>query len=390
MRDPRPAETRDFEGGLAPYASRASSGRGRAHPEAEHQYRSAYQRDRDRIIHSQAFRRLESKTQVYTNLFQEGDLFRKRLTHTIEVAQISRTVARELCVNEDLAESIALAHDLGHAPFGHKGQDILDDLMRDAGGFEHNTQSLRIICLIEHRYPDFQGLNLTWEVREGVAKKGHRQAEPLKKEFEGFPNPSLEAQIVDVCDPITYTTHDLDDGITNGTIGQETLGECLFWNEGVGAVKSRHPDLRGKILNYQVIRHIINAQITDLIAQTRRNLEASKPSSPDDVRSNPDKTCSFSAEMKAKHDDLKRFLYRNMYEHHRVKRMEEKAREVIEKLFHKFLSSPELLPASVQAHFKREKAGGNEKRIVCDYVAGMTDRYALEEYDRLFNLRSRV
>lgn len=378
------------DSGLAPYASRGSTGRGRAYPEQEHAYRSPYQRDRDRIVHSKAFRRLESKTQVYTNLFQEGDLFRKRLTHTIEVAQISRTVARELCVNEDLAEAIALAHDLGHAPFGHKGQDILNELMKDNGGFEHNTQSLRIICLIEHRYPDFQGLNLTWEVREGVAKKGHRQTEPLKEKFNKFPSPCIEGQIVDISDPITYTTHDLDDGITNGTIQQETLQECRFWVEGEEAVKLRYPDLRGKILNYQIIRHIINAQITDLITQTTANLEALKPAAPDDIRSTPKKICSFSPEMKSKHDDLKKFLYKNMYEHHRVKRMEEKAREVIEKLFHKFLEAPDLMPSNIHAHFKREKQNGNEKRIICDYVAGMTDRYALEEYDRLFNLRSRV
>jgi dGTPase len=378
------------DGDLAPHASRPSDGRGRAHHEAEHQYRSPYQRDRDRIVHSQAFRRLESKTQVYTNLFQEGDLFRKRLTHTIEVAQISRTVARELSVNEDLSESIALAHDLGHAPFGHKGQDILNELMKDDGGFEHNTQSLRIVCLIEHRYPEFQGLNLTWEVREGIAKKGHGQIEPLKTEFDGFPSPSIEGQVVDVSDPIAYTTHDLDDGITNGTITPDILSECEFWREGEEHVKSRYPDLRGKILNYQVIRHIINAQITDLITQTTKNLEKLQPKSPDEIRLNPKRICSFSPVMKAKHNDLKKFLSKNMYEHHRVKRMEEKAREVIEKLFHKFLESPGLLPSSVQSHFNREKINGNEKRIICDYVAGMTDRYALDEHDKLFNLRSKV
>jgi dGTPase len=375
---------------LAPYASRDATSRGRAHPEKDHEYRSIYSRDRDRIIHSQAFRRLESKTQVYTHIFQEGDLFRKRLTHTIEVAQISRTVARALNVNEDLAEAIALAHDLGHAPFGHKGQDILHELMKNDGGFEHNTQSLRIVCIIEHRYPDFKGLNLSWEVREGIAKKGHRQVEPLKAEFDSFPNPSLEGQIVDLCDPITYSTHDMDDGITNGTITAEMLTECDFWQEGEKFVKSRYPDLKGKILNYQVIRYLINEQITDLIDQTRKNMLELAPAHPDAVREYPKRLCSFSPAFKPKHDGLKKFLHKNMYEHYKVKRMEDKAREVIEKLFYRFLESPELLPANVQGHFKREKAAGNEKRIICDYIAGMTDRYAVEEYDKIFNLRSKV
>ncbi|MBI3795232.1 MAG: deoxyguanosinetriphosphate triphosphohydrolase [Nitrospinae bacterium] len=376
--------------GLESYASRPASSRGRAHSEEEHAYRSPYQRDRDRIIHSQAFRRLEGKTQVYSNLFLEGDHFRKRLTHTIEVAQASRTVARALKINEDLSECIALAHDLGHAPFGHKGQDILHELMRENGGFEHNTQSLRIVCVIEHRYPEFQGLNLSWEVREGIAKKGHRQLEPLKDEFNAFPHPSLEGQVVDVSDPITYTTHDLDDGITNGSITPDLLEECIFWREGEAHVKSRYPALRGKILNHQIIRYIIDRQITDLIAQTKKNVEGLNPSTTDDIRSAPERLCAFSPETKPKHDNLKKFLYKNMYEHSRVKIMEEKARSVIEKLFHRFLEFPDHLPDNVQKHFKREKETGNEKRIICDYIAGMTDRYALGEYDKLFNLHSRV
>ncbi|MBI5178773.1 MAG: deoxyguanosinetriphosphate triphosphohydrolase [Nitrospinae bacterium] len=379
-----------YESRLAPYASTRVNTRGRKFPEQEHPYRSPYQRDRDRIVHSQAFRRLESKTQVYTHLFQEGDSFRKRLTHTIEVAQIARSIARALGINEDLTEAVALAHDLGHAPFGHKGQDILHGLMKDAGGFEHNTQSLRIICLIEHRYPEFRGLNLTWEVREGVAKKGHRQIEPLKEEFEQFPHPALEGQVVDIADPIAYTTHDLDDGITNGTITREMLEECAFWTEGMEKIKGRYPDLKGKILNYQVVRYIIDEQVSDLIAHTRKNLEAVQPQSPDDVRKRNERLCSFSPALKEKHANLRKFLQKNMYDHFRVKRMEDKAREVIEKLFHRFLESPELLPDSLREHFKNAKPAGNEKRIVCDYIAGMTDRYALDEYDKLFNPRSRV
>ena len=306
------------------------------------------------------------------------------------MAQISRSIARALNLNEDLTEAVALAHDLGHAPFGHKGQDILHGLMKEYGGFEHNTQSFRIITVIEHRYPDFPGLNLSYEVREAVAKKGHRQAEPLKAEFEKTPNPSLEGQVVDISDPITYTTHDLDDGIINGTITAEMLEGCEFWQEGLAKVISGHPGLRGKILNYQVIRHIINEQVTDLIENTARNIRESNPSSMDDIRMSAAKTCSFSPPIKEKHNRLKKFLQQNMYEHYRVKRMEDKAREVIEKLFYRFLESPELLPANVAAHFIREKGNNNEKRIVCDYIAGMTDRYALDEYDKIFNPRSRV
>ncbi len=327
---------------------------------------------------------------MYTHIFQEGDSFRKRLTHTIEVAQISRSVARALNLNEDLTEAVALAHDLGHAPFGHKGQDILHGLMKEHGGFEHNTQSFRIITVIEHRYPDFPGLNLSYEVREAVAKKGHRQVEPLKDEFGKTPNSSLEGQVVDISDPIAYTTHDLDDGITNGAITAEMLEECALWQEGLAYVKSRYPDLRGKILNYQVIRYIINGQVTDLITQTAKNMEESKPISIDDIRAHKAKLCSFSPAMKEKHDGLKKFLHKNMYENFRVKRMEEKAREVIEKLFHRFLESPDLLPGNVGVHFIREKENNNEKRIVCDYIAGMTDRYAIDEYEKIFNPRSRV
>lgn len=373
----------EYESRLAPFAARSSNSRGRAHPEPEHPYRSPYQRDRDRIVHSAAFRRLESKTQVYTHLYQEGDQFRKRLTHTLEVAQIARSVARVLRLNEDLTEAIALAHDIGHAPFGHKGQDILHELMRGNGGFEHNTQALRIISLIENRYPGFSGLNLTYELREGLAKKGHRMAEPLKDEFNAHPHCSLEGQVVDVCDPITYCTHDLDDGIVNGTISAEMLKDCEFWNEGVEKIQKTYPGIKTKILRFQVVRYIINELATDLIDQTTRNIRDAAPATLDDVRRRPEKLASFSPAMKAKHNALKKFLHDNMYDDHRVKRMESKAREIIEKLFGKFLSEPELLPRAVQIHFHEEKARGNEKRIVCDYIAGMTDRFALDEYEKL-------
>ncbi len=374
----------EYEARLAPYAARSAQSRGRTFPEPEHPYRSPFQRDRDRIIHSSAFRRLESKTQVYTHLYQEGDQFRKRLTHTLEVAQIARSVSRALGLNEDLTEAIALVHDIGHAPFGHKGQDILHELMKEGGGFEHNTQALRIVCNIENRYPEFKGLNLTYELREAIAKKGHRMAEPLKAEFDTHPHCSLEGQVVDISDPITYTTHDLDDGIVNGAITPEMLRECELWNEGVAWTKAKYPDISEKLLRPQVVRYIINEQATDLINQTQTNIEASGIKTIGEVRVYPQKLAGFSPAMREKHTNLKNFLQKNMYDHYRVKRMESHARKIITELFNIFLDQPELFPPGVRGHFAEEKKRGNEKRIVCDYIAGMTDSFALNEYEKLF------
>ncbi len=374
----------EIESRLAPYAARSSQSRGRRHPEAEHPYRSPFQRDRDRIIHSAAFRRLESKTQVYTQLYQEGDQFRKRLTHTLEVAQIARSISRALRLNEDLTEAIALVHDIGHAPFGHKGQDILHELMKESGGFEHNTQALRIVCIIENRYPEFKGLNLTYELREGIAKKGHRMVEPLKQEFDAHPHCTLEGQVVDISDPITYSTHDLDDGIVNGSILPEMLKECEFWNEGVEKTRAKYPDLREKLLRYQVVRYIINEQVTDLITQTQKNLDDAGVKTIDEVRNFRGKLVGFSPAMQKKHKALKQFLQKNMYDHYLVKRMEEKARKIIVELFNIFLEQPGLFPPGVRAHFEEESKKGNGKRIVCDYIAGMTDRFALDEHKKLF------
>jgi dGTPase len=375
----------DYESLLAPYAARGSNSHGRAYDEPEHPYRSPFQRDRDRIIHSKAFRRLESKTQVYTNLYQEGDFFRKRLTHSLEVAQIAKSAARALRLNEDLVEAIALAHDIGHPPFGHKGQDILHDLMKASGGFEHNTQALRIVSVIETRYPGFPGLNLTYEVREGILKKRNRQREPLKDVFAKFPNPTLEAQIVNIADPIAYSTHDLDDGIAAGTIGGEILKKCGLWNEAVESIAREHPGLPEKILKYQAVRYLINAQVTDLVNTTRANIEKHAPESIEDVRKFSEKLAGFSPAMKAKHDALKSFLRENMYEHSSVKRMEHRVRILLENLFDAYLKDPSLLPESVRRHYDKEKKKGNEKRIVCDYIAGMTDRFALDRYQELFD-----
>lgn len=300
------------------------------------------------------------------------------------MAQIARSVSRALGLNEDLTEAIALVHDIGHAPFGHKGQDILHDLMTAGGGFEHNTQALRIVCRIESRYPEFTGLNLTYELREAIAKKGHRMAEPLKAEFETHPHCSLEGQVVDIADPITYTTHDLDDGIVNGAITPDMLRECELWNEGVAWAKTKYPTIRDKLLRYQVVRYIINLQVTDLIEQTNKNLEEAGVKTIDEVRVYSHKLAGFSPVMQEKHKGLKQFLQQNMYDHYRVKRMESHARKIITELFNIFLDQPEMFPPGVRGHFEEEKKTGNEKRIVCDYVAGMTDSFAQDEYEKLF------
>jgi dGTPase len=380
-----------YENLLAPWAARGTTSRGWEFDEKKdvrNDYRSPFQHDRDRIVHSAAFRRLENKTQVYTNLFQPGDQFRKRLTHTLEVAQISRSIARTLSLNEDLTEAIALSHDIGHAPFGHKGQDILHDLMKEYGGFEHNTQTLRFLCLIERRYPDFNGLNLTYEVREAIAKKGIAkkpgQVEPLKDRFRSHPSPTLEAQVVDMSDPITYTAHDLDDGITAGTITGEMLQGCEFWMEGVEAVKRESPAVDSKILQYQVVKHIIGEQVGDLVENTRKNIEELGPENIDDIRNHERALAEFSPAIKAKHEGLKKFLRENMYDRANIKRMEHKAREVLRKLFDAFLEEPSLLPESVQKHFDEAKKVNNETRIVCDYIAGMTDRFAVDVHNDLF------
>ncbi len=370
---------------LASYAVRTEKMRGRMHSEEEHPYRSPFQRDRDRIVHSSAFRRLETKTQVYT---LKGDYVRKRLTHTLEVAQISRNIARELGLNEDLTEAVALAHDLGHAPFGHKGEGVLQGLMKDDGGFDHNTQALRILCIIESRYPEFPGLNLTYEVREAIAKKGKdRQVEPLKDEFRKFKHATLEGQVVDIADSIAYTTHDLDDGITSQTITADVLKKCEPWNEGKEITLNLHPDLeeRPKILKYQIVRHIINEHVTDVINATREKLKEANPQSPDDVRNAGSMLCSLSEPMRKKHQSLKDFLVKNMYDNYVIKRTEIQALRIIEGLFNAFMESPDLFPEGVRAHYHEKKKEGGEKRIVCDYIAGMTDGFALQEHKKIFD-----
>ena len=371
----------------APYAVSEATSRGRVYDEEEPAYRSAFQRDRDRIIHSAAFRRLEYKTQVFVN--HEGDMFRTRLTHSIEVAQISRTIARALGLNEDLVEAIALAHDLGHTPFGHAGQDALDAGMRDHGGFEHNLQSLRVVEVLEERYADFPGLNLTYETREGILKHcsraNARRIGPLGERFLDGGQPSLEAQVANLADEIAYNNHDVDDGLRAGLLDVETLSAAAFFRGQYEAVLARRPDLSGRKVVHETIRAMINRQATDLLETSRAAIEAARPGSPDDVRAHREPLVRFSAPMSEQHRELKRLLRHRLYHHYRVHRMSMKAQRIVKALFEVFFDDPRSLPHDVQRRIGEQ--GGSEPeraRAVADYVAGMTDRFAIAEYRRLF------
>jgi len=373
---------------LAPYAMKSAESRGRRHPEGEHPFRSPFQRDRDRVIHCNAFRRLEYKTQVF--VYHEGDHYRTRLTHTIEVAQISRTIARALDLNEDLSEAIALAHDLGHPPFGHSGEKILDELMAGRGGFEHNAHSLRIVEELEKRYPGFNGLNLTWEVREGIIKHssehdrpGAPGSEACEGEYDASLSACLEAQIVDVADEIAYNNHDIDDGLSSGMLALEALDDVDLWREHHARVREEFADAGAKVHRYQSVIRIINAQVTDLVDTVSATIEAEGIASVDDVRARPAPLARFSREMDAGNARLKVFLGENLYNHHRVIRMADKAERIITEIFNAYLREPRLLPPQV---FNLIEAPGMDKhRVVCDWIAGMTDRFALEEHKRLFD-----
>lgn len=377
--------------GLAVYASSDESSRGRRHAEPAPAYRSEYQRDRDRIIHSKAFRRLEYKTQVFVN--HEGDLFRTRLTHSLEAAQLSRTVAVALNLNEALCEAIALAHDLGHTPFGHAGQDALDECMRDHGGFEHNMQSLRVVDVLEERYGGFDGLNLTFETREGILKHcSQAQAKPLGEVASRFLNggfPSLEAQVVNIADEIAYTNHDTDDALRAELVTPEQLTEYPLFARHYEAVLAQWPAIKLRRLVHEVIRRMINEQITDLVETSQGHLEAMQPSSPAQVRMADEPLITLSAPMYEQHLELKQFLHDNMYRHYRVLRMSAKARHVISRLFETFAAEPGLMPPEPRMRMiSYQSKVGNETarmRAVADYIAGMTDRYAIAEYERLFN-----
>ena len=365
---------------LAPFAARPEHSRGRRHREAPPRGRSEYQRDRDRIVHSTAFRRLEYKTQVFVN--HEGDLFRTRLTHSLEVAQIARSVARSLRLDEDLTEAIALAHDLGHTPFGHTGQDSLNACMRPYGGFEHNLQSLRVVDVLEQRYAAFDGLNLTFEAREGILKhcslRNARMLGDVGERFVKKRKPSLEAQVANLADEIAYNNHDIDDGVRSGLLEMAQLSEVTVFARHMKAVLRQYPRLSPQRLRHETVRRMIDALVTDLINTSAANIRRHAPGSIEDVRQAP-ALIAFSARIREESEALKRFLRENLYRHYRVVRMSGKARRIVADLFAALVSDNRLLPPEFQ-----ERAREDAPRAIADYVAGMTDRYAILEHRRLF------
>ena len=366
--------------GLAPYAARAELSRGRRHVEPDAPGRSAFQRDRDRVIHCSAFRRLEYKTQVFVN--HEGDLFRTRLTHSLEVAQIGRAIARQLGVNEDLVEAVSLAHDLGHTPFGHAGQDALHECMKAHGGFEHNLQSLRVVDELEERYGGFNGLNLAFETREGILKhcslENARKLGALGERFLKKRQPSLEAQIANLADEIAYNNHDIDDGLRSGLLQLAQLEDVPLFARHAREVRAQFPEIGERRMVNETVRRMINTLIVDLGTETARRIKAAQPASIDDVRQ-AGPLAAFSTDLREEADALKAFLLHNLYRHFRVMRMTTKARRVVTELFGAFYDEPRLLPLDHQARVADDKA-----RAIADYVAGMTDRYAMKEHQRLF------
>jgi dGTPase len=362
---------------LAPYAMRSSRSRGRHYSEPEHPLRTRYQRDRDRVIHSSSFRRLEYKTQVFVN--HEGDNYRTRLTHSLEGAQIGRTVARALGLNEELVECLVLGHDLGHTPFGHSGERVMAELMRDYGGFEHNKQTLRILERLEVRYPDFPGLNLTWEVREGMIKHRPDADAEAPDEYAPGESPTLEAQLGDFVDEIAYNNHDVDDGLSSGMISVEQMRSVALFREAHDrAVAQSIGDER--IVRHQVVRRIIDRSCQGLIDSTLDNLARARVETIEDVR-RVGRLVGYTPELAGLVRELKDFLYRNMYRHYRVVRMGDKAGRIIRDLFQSYISEPESLPPRYQERIPQDGV----PRVVCDYIAGMTDRFALEEHRKLFD-----
>jgi len=375
---------------LAPYAAHPEQTRGRQHAEPAPAYRSEYQRDRDRIVHSAAFRRLEYKTQVFVN--HEGDMFRTRLTHSIEVAQIARSVARALALNEELAEAISLAHDLGHTPFGHAGQDALNLCMREFDGFEHNLQSLRVVDELEERYADFCGLNLTFETREGILKHCSlakaRELGTIGERFLHKRPPGLEAQLANIADEIAYNSHDVDDGLRSGLITLDHLNSVELFREQHTEVLHAHPALAERRAIHETVRRLINRQIVDLVETSRQRLQAASPADSNAVRLHPEALIGFSPHMRERSMELKRFLREQLYRHFRVTRMTTKAARTVSALFEALMTDIGLLPPefSTKAVTLEHALGRTGRaRAVADYIAGMTDRYAIAEYHRLFN-----
>ncbi len=362
---------------LAPYGVRSKDSKGRAYLDNEPDYRTAFQRDRDRILHTTAFRRLEYKTQVFINY--EGDYFRTRLTHTLEVAQIGRTIARALGANEDLVEAICLVHDLGHSPFGHAGETALSRLMLEFGGFDHNKQSLRIVTELEQRYPEFPGLNLTWEVREGIVKHESEYDVSDARDFNPKLRGNLETQIANVADELAYTTHDLDDGLRSGMISPHMLDGIALWETLVGIFNWRGPALQ-EMERHRMIRHLVGLLVTDIIQATDNRLKENGAKSPLDVQGLTLNVIGYSEDMQRRNRELKDFLFSKLYRHYRVVRMQVKAERIITDLFDAYRNEPAILPDHVQAWIDTRGL----ERTICDYIAGMTDRYAIEEHTKLF------
>jgi dGTPase len=363
---------------LAPYAMRTRMSRGRQYPEENHPYRTLYQRDRDRIIHSTAFRRLMYKTQVLVN--QISDHHRTRLTHTLEVAQISRTIARQLGLNEDLTESIALSHDLGHPPFGHAGEEALNECMRNFGGYEHNRHGFRIVTQLEYRYPDFPGLNLSWEVLEAMALHSKRQDAPEMAPYRAGGQALLEAQVVDATDSLAYDTHDIDDALSVGLISFADLENVEFWRRAAEEVRRLHGTLRPEQFQPTTVRKLIGWQVTDLLEHTRQRLRDERIRTVEDIRRCPRVVVGPGPEVHRLKADLEKFLHRRVYEHYRVIRMQTKGKRFLQALFEEYCRVSQQLPE----RYARRALDGALERTVCDYVAGMTDRYAQDEYLRLF------
>jgi dGTPase len=367
---------------LAIYATYPHNSKGRQFIEPPSETRNAFQRDRDRIIHSTAFRRLEYKTQVFVN--HEGDLFRTRLTHSLEVAQMARGIARTLNLHEDLTEAIALAHDLGHTPFGHAGQDALNECMRDFGGFEHNLQSLRVVEMLEQRYAEFDGLNLTFEVREGILKhcsiKNARLLGDVGQRFLNKTSPSLEAQLTNFADEIAYNNHDIDDGLRSGLITIDQLSKVELFANNMALVKAIYPKLEQKRLIHETVRRMINTLVVDLCSHSAQNIAQKQPQSINDIRQLP-LLIGFSTSIAKQNQNLKQFLRKNLYHHYKVNRMSAKAARIVRELFVAFYENTGLLPDEFQTYAEIDKA-----RAVADYIAGMTDRFAIREHRKIFTV----
>jgi dGTPase len=373
---------------LACYAASEENSLGREFKESEPSHRNQFQRDRDRVVHSSAFRRLEYKTQVFVN--HVGDMFRTRLTHSIEVAQIGRTISRALQLNEDLTEAVCLAHDLGHTPFGHAGQDELNLCMKEFGGFEHNLQSLRVVDVLEEKYAEFTGLNLMYETREGILKhcslSKAKDLGAIGQRFLDKLQPSLEAQVADIADQIAYNNHDVDDGLRAGLISFEQLAECELFSRELTVVTEKYPALSNKRMIHEVIRRMINTLVSDLISNSQENIDSLNPATIDDIRGAGIPLVKLSDSVATQNLELKRFLNKHLYKHDKVEKMSLDAKQVIRQLFDGFMSEQTLLPEDVQksiANYEKEQGASGKARVIADYIAGMTDRFAFAEFDRI-------